>query len=443
VTIRSARRIGPSTVCALLAAFGVSALGAQQKPVVTGIVSNAPGMVTVQWAHAGPVGVGFRVERKTPPGVFPTAPYQRLFTDLDLSPATVYEYRVCAGDFNAASVACSDWVSVRTQNPERPSTPRVPPVVRVSIEGMRDGEARVSWTANDPFDYYQLRYGPAGHPGQERQLAERIGPPRSRASQWTLRQLRPGTHYLVRVQGCMEPNVTHPFNSVCTDWRAVEFQAALEPPERPVIQIHAPQRGPRRITLRWTFRGVVEQVRGTRDGAVLFPARSPILTWTDERVRPNTEHTYRVCARNAAGEACSEPFRASGTPVPPSAPAGLTVTRVRLPTSRPSGEVVREVPQTGGETVFLRWSNAAGDRYVPGRYVVAERLVRGPDGSGPFAQIVESWVEVGRVDAARDPTVISIPMSRVLGAGNQYRVCAVVPGLGPSGRACSATAALR
>jgi hypothetical protein len=441
VTIIPTTRLGPLTVCALLATFGVSGLDAQQKPVVTGIVSNAPGMVTIQWVHAGPVGVGFRVERKAPAGVFPTAPHQRLFTDLNLTPATVYEYRVCAGDFNTNAVACSDWVSVRTQDPEPPPRQRTPPNVRVSVEGMRDGEARVSWTANDPFDYYQLRYGPAGRPGEERQLAERIGPPRSRASQWTLRQLRPGAQYLVKVQGCMRAGVVRSSSS-CTNWTAVEFQAALEPPERPVIRIHTPQRGPRRIPLRWTLGGVVEQVHATRNGAAVFRDQR-ITSWIDERVRPNTEFTYRVCARNAAGEACSEPLRASGTPIPPSAPTGLTVTRVRLPTAQSSGEILREVPQTGGETAFLRWSNAAGARYVPGRYLVAERLVLGPDGRGPFAQIVGSWVEVGRVDAARDPTVISIPMLRVIGAGNQYRVCAVVPGLGASGRACSAPATLR
>jgi hypothetical protein len=121
----------PGLAAALLLASVPLAAGAQEAPVVTGIVTNAPGLVTVAWAHTCRDVEGFVVQRKAPPFTYrPLVGCYGGTTIHELSPSTTYEFRVCAV-YAGGAEACShagdaQWATVTTMPPERPPLPEPP-----------------------------------------------------------------------------------------------------------------------------------------------------------------------------------------------------------------------------------------------------------------------------------------------------------------------------
>ena len=67
---------------------------------------------------------------------------------------------------------------------------------------------------------------------------------------------------------------------------------------------------------------------------------------------------------------------------------------------------------------------------------------------GPFARVGPAWIELKRIKAKGDPTVITLdvtPEGPEIGTdkpGNTYRVCAVVLALGVAGKVCSSPTTL-
>ncbi len=86
---------------------------------------NAPGMITVSWAHTGE-GVHWYVIEQEDPYTFWAADLgKRVWSVTGLSPSHTYRYRICAVfDFDRS---CSDWVSVTTMPPVTPPPPQPPP----------------------------------------------------------------------------------------------------------------------------------------------------------------------------------------------------------------------------------------------------------------------------------------------------------------------------
>jgi hypothetical protein len=68
-----------------------------EAPVITSAVTNAPGVITIAWAHSGNGGpLSFFIERQNPPltiGFFVNN--VNFYTDMGLQPSTLNTYRVC------------------------------------------------------------------------------------------------------------------------------------------------------------------------------------------------------------------------------------------------------------------------------------------------------------------------------------------------------------
>jgi hypothetical protein len=68
-----------------------------EAPVITSAVTNAPGVITIAWAHSGNEGpLSFFIEQQNPPltiGFFVNN--VDFYTDMGLQPSTLYSHRVC------------------------------------------------------------------------------------------------------------------------------------------------------------------------------------------------------------------------------------------------------------------------------------------------------------------------------------------------------------
>jgi hypothetical protein len=86
---------------------------------------NAPGAITLQWAHDGEGVWGYRIEQESPFGFTSAGIDMRAYTVTGLRAATTYRYRVCAVfDWHEA---CSEYASVTTLSPPPPPTPKPAP----------------------------------------------------------------------------------------------------------------------------------------------------------------------------------------------------------------------------------------------------------------------------------------------------------------------------
>lgn len=96
-----------------------------EAPSGVGAFANAPGMITVSWAHTGE-GVHWYVIEQEDPFTFWAADIgKRVWSVSGLTPSRTYRYRICAVfDFDRS---CSDWVSVTTMPPVSPPPPPPPP----------------------------------------------------------------------------------------------------------------------------------------------------------------------------------------------------------------------------------------------------------------------------------------------------------------------------
>ena len=148
---------------------------------------------------------------------------------------------------------------------------------------------------------------------------------------------------------------------------------------------------------------------------------------------PNTEYAYQVCfvEKITLIKKCSREILAKGKPIAPSAPADVTLSIAQKQVSQPGTSTL---PQTR-TIISARWRNTE----TPGEFITLEREDRV---QLDRLRVGASWTELQRISSKNSPTDISavVTPERVeVGAqqGNSYRVCAVVPSLGPSGRMCS------
>jgi hypothetical protein len=411
-------------------------------PVVT--VPVGPGGVTISWDLLEyPDLAGFVVERETPPLKVEKRRIDRQHLDSYLQPNTDYRYRVCA--VYALSTKheqkCSEWVPARTGAPQPPTTRVRRPAPQLAAHEISTNHITVRWLG-ESFERFHIRWEPkrgdAGFSGREAQLTiDHTG----REGYRRFDGLFPSTTYLFKVQGCTI-NIIGIAN--CGEWSApFEIRTATPLPAAPVVTATAA--GPRAINLRWPV--VTTPVTSTevfRNGESINFTYAETGRFDDTAVRPNSERvTYRVCRRNEAGLVCSADVVARPQPVAPSAPGRLVVRQIGQLTGGDPRSDRSEALRVTAHITEVRWENARAAAYIPGRYLIVERLDTGPGGGREaLERVVQVWREVGRVEAATDPTRLSVTSGREVGyrAGNQYRVCAVVPELRAAGKVCSAPA---
>ncbi len=154
--------------------------------------------------------------------------------------------------------------------------------------------------------------------------------------------------------------------------------------------------------------------------------------YVDNVPLPNTEYAYQVCfvEKITLIKKCSREILAKGKPITPSAPADVTLSIAQRQVSQPGTSTL---PQTR-TIISARWR----DTETPGEFITLEREDRV---QLDRLRVGTSWTELQRI-SSKNATDISavVTTERVeVGThqGNSYRVCAVVPSLGPSGKMCS------
>ena len=207
------------------------------------------------------------------------------------------------------------------------------------------------------------------------------------------------------------------------------------------------------IDLRWQnppgeWLGQIDRVTVQRDRQVITAATGLDIIRTyhvDRTFRPNGgPFRYQVCLTYVApwGEQCGAEVSATPSPRTPTAPTDLKAERQTLPGGRGANGILLQPHQR----VRLTWTNTS----VPGAATTIEREDRrartNTDPASPVGMVSQTvWTEVTRLTAVeRHSAEVDVPASpdaasATLQIGKTYRVCAIVPALGPAGRVCSAT----
>ena len=210
-----------------------------EAPVITSAVANAPGWITIAWAHSGQDGVmGYRLERDSPSYSWTSNNNVSQHTDTGLQASTTYSYRVCAV-YPDGSEACSDWKPVQTMAPEQvqPPASRPPPTITahettqnsitIKWSGQRYDRVHIRWRKNTPGASLLEAQVDIDHDGRE---GYRLFP-----------HLEMGTPYTFRIQGC-HVNIIGVAN--CGPWSAPPVSIStlgpvLPPPPVRVAPIYA------------------------------------------------------------------------------------------------------------------------------------------------------------------------------------------------------------
>ena len=208
-------------------------------PVITSAVANAPGWITVGWAHSGQDGVlGYRIDRQSPPFSWTTNNNVGLHTDMGLQPSTVYAYRVSAV-YPGGSEASSNWVAVQTMVAEQPRPPASRPPPTITAHEVRQDMISIKWSGQK-YDRVHIRWR-KDTPGSS-PLESQIDIDHDEAVGFRhFPNLEMGTPYAFRIQGC-HVNIFGVAN--CGPWSAppVRISTAgpvLPPPVPRVAPIYA------------------------------------------------------------------------------------------------------------------------------------------------------------------------------------------------------------
>ena len=149
----------------------------------------------------------------------------------------------------------------------------------------------------------------------------------------------------------------------------------------------------------------------------------------------NTKYKYKVCFISLyySDTKCSEEITASGTPTAPTPLSNVSVFQNK--SHGRASDVLARIRTL----VTARWRNTE----IRGNFITLEREDKVQLDQ---VRVGPAWVEIKRIPAAgnpSDPTDLTVdvtPEGPELGSqGTNYRVCAIVPKLGASGKVCSST----
>lgn len=210
-----------------------------QAPVITSAISNAPGWITIGWAHSGQDGaLGYRVQRKSPAWTWEFLTHVGFHTDMGLAPSTAYEYRVCSVYADEGD-ECSEWVLVQTGPAEepRPVYTRPPPIISAHDVGL--DYIVIKWSGRS-YDRIHLRWRD-DTPGASAAEAEIQFDHGQSVGHRRFDNLRASTRYTFRIQGC-DVNVIGVANCGPTSWPPFPITTAapqLPPAPPPIMPIYA------------------------------------------------------------------------------------------------------------------------------------------------------------------------------------------------------------
>lgn len=255
-----------------------------QAPTITSAVSNAPGWITIAWAHGGQDGVlGYRLSRQDSGTPYSTNANVGTFTDTGLTPSTTYSYRMCAV-YPDGSEECTDWVSVKTLPSEDQPPVHTRPAPTISVHEVGPDFITVKWSGRR-YDRVHLRWRKDGYP-LEAQIDidhdEAVGYRR-------FDRLEHSTRYTFRIQAC-DVNFVGVAN--CGEWSWPPFPIsttgpALPPPPPPIDPVYAVMpdgklmwyrhEGQRDGTFKWASNQGKEVSRGWDAFAQVFPGGDGVI----------------------------------------------------------------------------------------------------------------------------------------------------------------------
>lgn len=250
----------------------------------------------------------------------------------------------------------------------------------------------------------------------------------------------------------------------CSDWVAVttlspppspsgSAGSAPAPPAHPYLrapELTATTDHPLTITLHWGDDQAyqLKNAQLYRNGQLIYDAQQLKASgsggfqpdYRDVVARANTKYTYKVCfiALYYVDTKCSNEIAASGKPVPPTAPSNMTVSQEKVQGNP------RDLTSRIRTVVTARWRNTPiGQGFIPGQFLVLEREDRV---QLDRLRVGPAWVEIKQISADHDPTEVTADTTPegpelLTQRGNNYRVCAVLPVLGPAGKVCSSPVA--
>ena len=242
-------------------------------------------------------------------------------------------------------------------------------------------------------------------------------------------------------------------HSTCADWKPVTTLLPPPPPSSPPAKTPPPSTAtlaPPQITAKGTSERYVLVTWNTdsqfalktvlvyRDGEEVFDLAAKlgafVPSYTDSVPRVNTAYRYKACFVGLDGQRpCSAEVTATGRLIAPSPPADVVVTQDK--NRGRAGDLTARVRTLA----TARWRNTE----IPGQFITLEREDRI---QLDRVRVGLAWVELARVSARTDPTDILADVTPQRGEvaaepGRNYRVCAHVPALGPSGTVCTAARA--
>jgi titin len=316
--------IGPPSSSASAITFGPPI----QFPAAVQLAVIGPSGINVSWSAvaANPPVTGYKIERESPVGggfttiVANTGSTATSYADTNLSPNTVYNYRVSAINNYGIGVPSVTLAAATTYGP-----PTYAPDL-VTATAVSSSEVDLSWsavTANPAVTGYKIeRESPIG--GGFTTIVANTG---STATSYANTNLSPNTAYNYRISAINSGGAGLP--SAKTAAATTLSVPAPYPPSSPT-NLTAVAASSSVINLSWTAAQSDSAITGYRIErdfgggftTILANSGSSATSYSDVNLSPGITYMYRVSAANVYGMSNPSRTAVAATPVPPAAPQG-------------------------------------------------------------------------------------------------------------------------
>jgi large repetitive protein len=283
-------------------------------PAPTGLAATAvsPTRIDLAWTNTSTTAQQVRIERRQGgTGAFSqratVAATSTTYSDTDLSPGNLYQYRVLACIGDVCSVPSAQATATTPATPAAPSGLQAAPTGTTSIS--------LTWTDNSPNEEeFRIERATAGGDfGQ-------VGTTGANQASFTDDGLSAETSYRYRVRACSGGACSDPSN---------EATAVTDIPAP--TSLSATATSATRVTLTWQDRSATETgFEIEQDGVVVATTAANAEEHAVTGLTPHTEYRFRVRAVRAAGTpsawAETEPVTTHPVQTAPEAPSDLSAT---------------------------------------------------------------------------------------------------------------------
>ncbi|MFN8354964.1 MAG: fibronectin type III domain-containing protein [Spirosomataceae bacterium] len=307
----------------LIGCLGLIQLSMAQAPTNLSLRVVSPAQICVSWTDNTTSELGFEVERSTDrltyTKVADVAANTTEFCNINLSPSTLYYYRVRAKLTATTFSGYSNTDFATTQ-----AAPDTPTGLAVSV--LSTSSLRLQWGSNTFAYQYDIERR-TGQTGAFAVIAT-VSFARLINRQYDNTGLNDGTEYCYRVRVRENDGTTSAYSAIAC------ATTPLAPPTAPA-RLTATAVSATQINLSWADLSdnesgfEIERSTDTRNYTKIADVGANVTTYQNTGLNDNTQYCYRVRAKNTAGNsAYTDPACATTPLAPPTAPARLTATAV-------------------------------------------------------------------------------------------------------------------